>query len=141
MKEIDAYYKFQISSIDEKEKYKISPLFKEGNDKVLNQLFENYEKVIMHKVGPILDMDNYIHFSVNTAFGKDDKLNLLFIYSSIYPYGILKYSGNKDVVLFKITNDDTFEVFVFKNKAGNSLNYLQLMVDNDLPFIDMQIAS
>lgn len=141
MDEIDAYYKFQISSIGEKEKYNISPLFKEGNDKVLNQLFENYEKVIMHKVGPILDMDNYIHFSVNTAFGKDDKLNLLFIYSSKYPYGILKYSGNKDAVLFKITNDNTFEVFVFKNKAGNSLNYLQLMVDNDLPFIDMQIAS
>ena len=62
MGRVDAYYKFQISSIDEKEKYNISPLFKEGNDKVLNHLFENYEKVIMHKVGPILDMNNYIHF-------------------------------------------------------------------------------
>ena len=38
----------------------------------------------------------------------------------------------KDAVLFKIINDEIFEVFVFKNEKGNSLNYLQLLINGDL---------
>lgn len=134
MERIDAYYQFQINKINEVGiYYAITPLYKRGNDTLLNKLFECANQSKIRKIGPIPDMGDYISFDVNLSTREGVLLSISFQSSSLsYPYGIVRYPEMRDAVLFKIVNEEIFEVFVFKNEKGNSLNYLQLLINGDL---------
>ena len=63
MEELEAYYKFQIAKSKNTNVYNIIPLFKRGNNTVLNNLFEHSDDVRMVKTGPIGEMENYLSFN------------------------------------------------------------------------------
>ena len=47
-----------------------------------------------------------------------------------YPYGLVKCTGLKDAIIFRIEKD-VFHVFIAPNEKGHALNFLQLMMNGD----------
>ncbi|TKC01398.1 hypothetical protein [Pedobacter cryotolerans] len=133
MEGLDAYYKFEIQEIDNSENYKILPLFKRGNNMILNEIFASSEFLELTKIGPIADMNNYVAFEIKLK-AKFHKYLIVSLQSfdSILPFGVVKYENVKDAILFRITNENIFEIYVSANNKGHVLNYLQLMINGSL---------
>jgi hypothetical protein len=130
---LTAYYKFQLVPANKTDGYTIKKIGKAGNSPHFNDLFI-YDKPVKYKIiwsnGII---DDYMVYPVSYATGHDDKRLLMFETASyLHPYGNINIAGSEDCTLFRISPDNTFEIFISADNANQTAQLLTMLIDGSL---------
>lgn len=124
---LDACYTFEIDNSNSI-RCQIDRKLKKGNHDLFNKVYENHNKLWVHKVTP-LEISNYVGYVIGTSVGVVSWLPIVLETNTFaYPYGIVKtVTEHDDVILFKIVEENSFEVYILKDKKYDAINYLQLL--------------
>ena len=133
----DAYYKFKVIT-DSIKGQKIIPVSKMGNDRLFNLIFEKHKFLTFTNKPAVSDIEDYSCCMINYPHGLVSYLPVFFqSWTLNNKYGIIRHAELVDAKLFKLCEDNIFEVYILKDEKANLLNLLQLMHAGELD-ISMQ---
>lgn len=133
MKIVHAYYlvKF-IYNKPSTGSFIIEPILKVGNQELLNRFFENKAIVKGSRVGPIEEMDGYIHYKMWYLSETLVKHSLLLRSQTyVHPFGSVNTTSS-DCILFKDLGDGVMEIIISKDNVSQSAYILTLYSDGAL---------
>lgn len=129
---ISAYYKFQLVK-DEKGTSKLNPKKRYLNDDSFNVVFENPDECKISIVGPCSDLNDYICYSIKFKdYEGGDGMILLSTSAGLLPFGVGRAIGSNDCLIWRMTGDDMFEVFVCLGMCDQSYQLLATVQDGTL---------
>jgi hypothetical protein len=130
---LTAYYKFQLVPSNKTDEYSIKRIMKAGNSPHFNDLFI-YDKPVKHKkIWSNGIIDDYVVYPISYGNGIDNKRLLMFETASfLHPYGNINIAGSKDCTLFRISPDNTFEIFISAGNTNQTGQLLTMLMDGSL---------
>lgn len=133
MRNIKYYSKFfRTQDANDPCVYNLERVEKWGNHELFNNVFEYHESARVNYYD-VPSMNNYLLYTVEGQPFRTKSFKILFEMSPVsYPYGIVRSEALDEVVLFKMTEVNTFEVYVIAKHASNVLNCFQLLIDGYL---------
>lgn len=140
MKIIHAIYRFQLQQAWQTSMFLLQPILKRGNDVTLNQFFETKDLVSRKKIGPIKQIiDQYEAYPIVFLNNEGKKQTMVFeIGNKEMCIGVVKVVDNKkDCFLFKVVEENVFEVYVSVGNGTQSSQLLMMLMDG---YLDKEIA-
>lgn len=133
-KYLKAALKFKISEIGEKNGLGITRLSKVGNSEPWNAVFEHTDRCFVRKIGPLDSAEDRIIYTIDfDRWSHKNKRTIVLQTSSfLYPIGIGHEASDKSTYLFRITDENVFEVFVADTTGIDDGILIQMFMDGSL---------
>lgn len=126
---MDAFYRFYLMYDKSSATYSMVPLEKMGNNKFMNQFFEERKDVKLKKIGPVDELGGYIGYTFSLS---DNKRSVFQTGVGLLPFGIVRSEGLNDAVLFVLKESLEFEVYVFNERGSDGIYLFQQLKDGEL---------
>lgn len=128
---ITAIYNFKLRAKQVgTESYIIERLFKVGNNRVLNQVFEEYKSIVVKKIGPLNSAFGYTAYTFKGIKLDNGEEPIAFEVSTASgTVGLVRSSKKDDAILFKKFDEGIVEVYVFPDRYSSSSLLLQMLND------------
>ena len=126
---ISAYYKFQLIK-NEYGIYTLTPLFRYSHDESFDLIFEAPDECKIAVAGPCPDANDYICYSLRFKdYDRNDGLILLSTSAGLLPLGVGRALGSNDCFIWRMTEENIFEVFVCLGMCDQSYQMLSIVQD------------
>ncbi|SDL70333.1 hypothetical protein SAMN05421813_101280 [Daejeonella rubra] len=126
---ISAYYKFQLI----KEEFgiiKLKPLFRYLNEDSFNLIFESPDACKISVIGPCPEVNGYICYSFKFKdYDQNDGMILLSTSAGLLPLGVGRALESNDCFIWRMTEENIFEVFVCMGMCDQSYQLLSSVQD------------
>jgi len=123
------YYEFRIQK-DEYGAWHLVPLFRYLNNEWLNCIFESPDSCKIQLIDPSDSTYGYLGYALQyNDFDNESGMIILSSSTGLIPWGIGRARGSKDAFIFRLSQDNLFETFIFPGMADQSYQLLMSIQD------------
>jgi len=126
---VSAFYSLQlIDKGNDSGKFLVKRLQRVGYNAEMHKLFDNFQSIVVKKLGPIESACGYTGYSFEESGNGPVIFEMCFGDENV---GLVKTLYTDDAILFLQKQNAVFEIYVFEGKYSSSILLLQMLKDGE----------